>query len=127
MTFSFSLRVPPTSFETFHTDHVFLFVDGAILTWSRNGRLISTDLTKRIKDDRISITKSREKTKSKTLGGFRLSIKDLKRSDGGDYSCELHQKNNVQRIVHHLTIIGNLCCIKFLLPCISIISLISLI
>ena len=92
------MRVPPTVvFYTFPNEDA-LFVDGFVVSWSKEGQIISAANLKVIKDERIIIDHTSTK-------GVSITISDLRVTDAGKYSCELNMKE-VQRIVHTLEVEG---------------------
>ena len=78
-----------------------IFVDGSVVTWSKDGQVISADNFKVLKDSRISVNHI-------PRDGVSITITDLKVSDSGQYACALNLKQNVLKVVHTLQIEGKI-------------------
>ena len=76
-----------------------IFVDGSVVTWSKDGQVISADNFKVLKDSRITVNHV-------PRDGVTITITDLKVSDSGQYACALNLKQNVLKVVHTLQIEG---------------------
>jgi len=74
-----------------------LNLDGSVVTWSKDGQVISADNFKVLKDSRISVNHI-------PRDGVSITITDLKVSDSGQYACALNLKQNVLKVVHTLQI-----------------------
>jgi len=72
-------------------------LDGSVVTWSKNGQVISADNFKVLKDNRITVNHLPHE-------GVTITIAELKVTDSGQYSCALNLKHNVQKVVHTLQI-----------------------
>ena len=69
-----------------------------MVTWSKDGQVISADTFKVVRDSRISVTRERD--------GVSLRVSSLGLSDGGRYVCALNMKHSVLTVVHQLNIEG---------------------
>ena len=78
-----------------------MFVDGSVVSWTKDGQVISANDLKVLKDDRIKVS-------HRPTEGVSISISGLKVTDAGKYTCELNLKENVQRITHTLEVEGKL-------------------
>jgi len=74
-----------------------LNLDGSVVTWSKDGQVISADNFKVLKDNRITVNHVPH-------DGVSITITDLKVSDSGQYACALNLKQNVLKVVHTLQI-----------------------
>ena len=71
-----------------------------MVTWSKDGQVISADTFKVVQDSRISVRRERDEV--------RLIVRSLGLADGGKYVCALNLKHSVLTLVHQLNIEGEL-------------------
>jgi len=72
-------------------------LDGSVVTWSKDGQVISADNFKVLKDSRITVNHLPNR-------GVSITIHGLKVSDSGSYDCALNLKSHVLNVVHTLQI-----------------------
>lgn len=72
-------------------------LDGSVVTWSKDGQVISADNFKVLKDSRITVSHLPNR-------GVSITIHGLKVSDSGSYDCALNLKSHVVNVVHTLQI-----------------------
>lgn len=72
-------------------------LDGSVVTWSKDGQVISADNFKVLKDSRITVN-------HRTNRGVEITITGLSVSDSGSYDCALNLKSHVVNVVHTLQI-----------------------
>jgi len=72
-------------------------LDGSVVTWSKDGQVISADNFKVLKDSRITVNHVPNR-------GVSITIVGLKVSDSGSYDCALNLKRHVINVVHTLQI-----------------------
>lgn len=72
-------------------------LDGSVVTWSKDGQVISADNFKVLKDSRITVDHLPNK-------GVSITIRGLRVEDSGAYHCALNLKSHVVKVVHTLQI-----------------------
>jgi len=72
-------------------------LDGSVVTWSKDGQVISADSFKVLKDSRITVNHVPNR-------GVSITIQGLKVTDSGSYDCALNLKKHVVNVVHTLQI-----------------------
>jgi len=75
-----------------------LNLDGSVITWSKDGQVISADTFKVLQDMRMQVSADANDQ------GVMLTVSGLKLSDSGQYVCALNTKHSVLSVVHTLNI-----------------------
>ena len=76
--------------------HTFLCAGTAMITWTRNGRLLSAGSMKVYEDDRIEVVDD----------GRELIVKEVTKEDRGEYSCTVNFKLEPVSLSHTVQVLG---------------------
>ena len=83
--------------------YLIFILDGSVITWMKDDRVMSADSFKVIDDSRISVLQLDGQ-------GSRLEIRQLRQSDSGQYSCIVNLKQKPLKVIHTLQIQGTPSC-----------------